>query len=156
VLNHPPTSPAPPHRERAYDEAVHQALARWWEAANRICRKRLRVLIPVLIGAMERHGHLRLDPALRSRLLDISAAAIDRLLRPQREATGHVRERRWGAESAIRQSVPVRTFADRGDPAPGYLECDLVEHCGGVKKGTGTRTRFFPIRIRGYQPSKNR
>jgi len=29
----------------------------------------------------------------------------------------------------------VRTFADWGDPPPGYLECDLVEHCGGVKVG---------------------
>jgi hypothetical protein len=28
----------------------------------------------------------------------------------------------------------VRTFADWGDPAPGYFECDMVEHCGGVKK----------------------
>jgi hypothetical protein len=30
--------------------------------------------------------------------------------------------------------VPVRTFADWGDPEPGYFECDMVEHCGGVKK----------------------
>jgi hypothetical protein len=29
----------------------------------------------------------------------------------------------------------VRTFADWGDPPPGYCECDLVEHCGGVKDG---------------------
>jgi hypothetical protein len=80
---------------------------------------------------MERHGHLQLDRMVRSRLLDISPATIDRLLRPQREAI--VRRRRWSAGSAVRQSVPVRTFADWGDPAPGYCECDLVEHCGGVK-----------------------
>jgi hypothetical protein len=106
-----------------------------WEAADRICGKRLRVLLPVLIEAMQRHGHLKLDPVVKGRLLAISAATIDRLLRPQREATGRVRRRRWGAGSAVRQSVPVRTFADWGDPAPGYLECDLVEHCGGVKNG---------------------
>jgi hypothetical protein len=46
-----------------------------------------------------------------------------------------MRRRLWGAGSAVRQSVPVRTFADWGDPPPGYLECDLVEHCGGVKNG---------------------
>ena len=106
-----------------------------WEAADRICGKRLRVLIPVLIEAMERHGHLQLDRVVRSRLLDISPATIDRLLRPQRDATGRVRRRRWGAGSAVRQSVPVRTYADWGDPPPGYCECDLVEHCGGVKEG---------------------
>src|SRR5215469_386503 len=135
VLNHLSTSPEPRQRERPYDEAVHQALVVLWEAADRICGKRLRVLIPVLIEAMERHGHLQLDRVVRSRLLEISAATIDRLLRPQRAATGRVRRRRWGAGSAVRQSVPVRTYADWGDPPPGYCECDLVEHCGGVKEG---------------------
>ncbi len=37
--------------------------------------------------------------------------------------------------SAIKQSVPVRTFADWGEPPPGYCEADLVEHCGGTKEG---------------------
>jgi hypothetical protein len=135
VLNQPPGSPEPRRREPLYDEAVHQALTGLWEVADRICGKRLRVLLPVLIEALERHGHLQLDPVVRSRLLDISAATIDRLLRPEREATGRVRRRRWGAGSAVRQSVPVRTFADWGKPPPGYFECDLVEHCGGMKEG---------------------
>jgi len=38
--------------------------------------------------SMERHGHLRLDPVVRSAVLEISAATIDRLFRPVREATG--------------------------------------------------------------------
>jgi hypothetical protein len=107
VLNHSPTSPSPRRRERLYDEAAHQALTELWEAA-RTCGKRLRVLIPVLIEAMERHGHLKLDPVVRSRLLGVSAATIDRLLSPEHEAAGRVRWRRWGAGLAVRQSVPVR------------------------------------------------
>jgi len=79
VLNQSATASSPRQRERLYDEAVDQALAELWEAADRICGKRLKVLIPVLIEAMERHDHLLLDPAVRSRLLDISAATIDRL-----------------------------------------------------------------------------
>jgi len=81
---HQPLVPRPPRpRERIYDEAVRQALALLWEAADRICGKRLKALLPVLIESMERHGHLRLD-LVRSALLDISAATIDRLLRPVR------------------------------------------------------------------------
>ena len=76
VLNHASTSAIRRQRERLYDEAVHQALTVLWEAADRICGKRLRELIPVLIEAMERHGHLRLDPVVRSRLLDVSAASF--------------------------------------------------------------------------------
>jgi hypothetical protein len=131
---HRPFVPQPPRpRRRIYNEAVRQALGLLWEAADRICGKRLKALLPVLIESMERHGHLRLDPVVRSALLDVSAATIDRLLRPIRETGGRGRRRRWGLGSAIKQSVPVRTFADWGDPPPGYCEADLVEHCGGVK-----------------------
>jgi hypothetical protein len=133
VLNRPFVPGSPRARKRLYDEAVRQALALLYEAADRICGKRLKALLPVLIESMERHGHLRLDPLVRSRVLDISAASIDRLLRPVREASGRARRRRWGVGSAIKQSVPVRTFADWGEPPPGYCEADLVEHCGGVK-----------------------
>jgi hypothetical protein len=118
-----------------YDEAVRQGLTLLWETADRICGKRLKALLPVLIEheSMERHGYLRPDPVVRSSLLDVSAATIDRLLRPAREAAGHGRRRRWAISSAIKQSVPVRTFDDWGDPPPGYCEADLVEHCGGLK-----------------------
>jgi hypothetical protein len=105
--------------KRIYDEAVRQALALLWEAADGICGKRLKALLPVLIESMERYGHLRLDPVVRSAVLDISAATIDRLLRPAREARGRSRRRRWGMGSAVRQSVPVRTFNDWGAPPPG-------------------------------------
>jgi hypothetical protein len=134
---HRPFVPRPARpRKRIYDEAVRRALALLWEAADRICGKRLKALLPVLIESMERHGHLRLDPVVRSALLDISAATIDRLLRSVREASGRIRRRRWGLGSAIRQSVPIRTFNDWGEPPPGYCEADLVEHCGSEHEGS--------------------
>lgn len=46
--------------QRIYDEAVKAALIVLWEAADRICGKRLKAAIPILMGAMERHGHLSL------------------------------------------------------------------------------------------------
>jgi hypothetical protein len=119
VLNRPQAPRSPRPRGRLYDEAVDQALTVLWETADRICGKRFRALIPVLIDSMERHGQLQLDAVLRTRLRSISAATIDRLLGPQREAAGRTRRRRWGAGSAIGQRVPVRTFADWGDPPPG-------------------------------------
>ena len=55
-----PESPKPPPRSRLYDEAAETALIILWEAADRMCGKRLKEAIPVLVEAMERHGHLRL------------------------------------------------------------------------------------------------
>ena len=37
-----------------------------WEASDRICGKRLRPLVPILVEAMERHGHLQLAPEVRA------------------------------------------------------------------------------------------
>ena len=58
---------------RIYDEAVREALIVIWEASDRICGKRLRPLLPILLEAMERHGHLHLVPEVRTRLLAMSA-----------------------------------------------------------------------------------
>ena len=120
-------------RHRLYDEAVRQALIVLWEAADRLCGKRLKALIPLLVDAMERHGHLRLDPTVKSKLLGVSAATIDRALRDTREQIDGRRKRRAGVGAAIRRSIAVRTYADWRDPPPGFFEVDMVEHCGGPK-----------------------
>ncbi len=120
-------------RNRLYDEAVRQALTILWEAADRVCGKRLKALIPMLVDAMERHGHLALDPLIRAKVLQVSAATIDRVLAPARKHIDGQRKRRKGVGAAIRRSIPVRTFADWRDPPPGFFEIDMVEHCGGVK-----------------------
>ncbi len=122
-----------PGRDRLYDEAVRQSLIILWEAADRLCGKRLKALIPMLVDAMERHGHLNLDPTVRGKLLNVSAATIDRALRGTRERIDGQRKRRSGVGAAIRRSIPVRTFADWRDPPPGFFEVDMVEHCGGPK-----------------------
>jgi hypothetical protein len=108
-------------RGRLYDEAVRRALTMLWEAADRVCGKRLKALIPMLVDAMERHGHLDLDPVVRSQVLQVSAATIDRMLADARAHIDGQRKRRGGVGAAIRRSIPVRTFADWRDPAPGFL-----------------------------------
>ena len=48
-------------RSRLYDEAVRQALIILWEAADRLCGKRFKALMPILISTMQRHGHVAVD-----------------------------------------------------------------------------------------------
>lgn len=127
-------------RARIYDEAVRQALIVMWEAADRICSRRLEAALPLLLTAMERHGHLALDGEVRQRLLAISAATIDRLLAPIRREVSPGRRRRGAVDSALRKKVPIRTFADWKDVTPGFFEIDFVEHCGGVAEGTFTHS----------------
>ncbi len=130
----------PRPERRVYDDAVREALVVLWEAADRICGKRLKPLIPLLIPAMERNGHLALDETVRTRLLGISAASIDRVLAPVRMAGSGGRPRRNGHSSAVRRSVPIRTYADWNDPAPGFMEADLVAHGGPSASGNFVQT----------------
>ena len=123
-----------PRGKRIYDEAVREVLIVAWEAADRICGKRLKAILPTLVDSMERHGHLSLDSEIRTRLLSASAATIDRLLTPMR---GPARGRKRGAfRKRIRKNVPVKTYSDWDDPAPGYLEIDFVVHSGGSMAGS--------------------
>lgn len=89
-----------------------------WEASDRVCGKRLKPLVPILVEAMERHGHLQLAPEVRTGLLAISAATIDRVLRDVRGRLGGRPRRRSPPSAAVRRSVPVRTFSDWQDPPP--------------------------------------
>ena len=133
-----PSGPRP--NRRVYDDAVREALIVIWEASDRICGKRLRPLVPVLLEAMERHGHLQLTAEVQHGLLAMSAATIDRALRAVRgRLVGRARRHAAPAVS-VRRSVPVRTFADWDDPAPGYVEADLVAHSGPTAKGSFVQT----------------
>src|ERR1700750_1750402 len=125
---------------RIYDEAVREALIVVWEASDRICGKRLRPLLPTLIEAMERHGHVQLAPEVRTRLLAVSAATIDRALRGIRQQAGTATRRRPAPSAAIRRSGPGRTFAAWDDPPPGFVEADLVAHSGPVARGSFVQT----------------
>ena len=70
----------------------------------------------------------------------MSAATIDRALRGVREKTGQRGRRRAAASSAVRRSIPVRTFSDWEDPPPGFIEADLVAHSGPVASGSFIQT----------------
>ena len=45
-------------RGRKYDGAIKDALKALWEASDRVCGKRLVVMIPTLLPVLERHGRL--------------------------------------------------------------------------------------------------
>ena len=132
--------PPRPRRFRIYDEAVNEALVVLWEASDRICGKRLKALLPTLVPALERHGHLQLDDTVREKILSASAATIDRLLTNTRAVVRASTRPKRRAKTAVQRRVPIRTFGDWNDPRPGYVEADLVAHCGNDPAGSFAHT----------------
>ena len=137
VLNRE-VEPEPPlkraGRPRLYDQAVQQALVTLWEASDRVCGKRLKALLPLLLAALEKHGHLAVDPTVKTSLLALSAATMARLLAPTRAVACGRRKRR--APSQLRRKMPLRTFAEWGGARIGEMELDLVAHCGSMVSGS--------------------
>jgi hypothetical protein len=124
----------PPDRT-IYGQAVIEALTIIWEAADRICGKRLKSVLPTFVASMEHHGHLCLDREVRERLLGMSAATIDRALRPVRMSAKQGR-RKASLNTPLRKSIAIRTYEDWKNPPPGYFEMDMVAHCGGSVAGS--------------------
>ena len=92
-----------------------------WEAADRICGKRLKAGLPLLIAAMERREHIALDGEVRQRLLQMSAATFDRVLERTRDE-GWARADA-GAESTARcaresRSAPIQRAHSRSQSGP--------------------------------------
>ena len=122
-----------PHSRRIYDEAVKEALTVIWEASDRICSKRLKPLIPIMIKALETHKYFKLDDELRNKLLSISPATIDRVLTPIRSSAGASRRRT--RLTKLKKKVPVKTSSDWDDTVPGFFQGDFVVHAGGSLSG---------------------
>ena len=133
-------SDGPRRRKPTYGAIIKDALVALWEASDRICGKRLKVMIPTLLPALARHGRLTLGKADRALVLGVSAATIDRLLIDTKVAAAGGRRRRVGFYSAVRREVPIRTFNDWNDPAPGFCEVDMVAHGGTSVAGSFIQT----------------
>ena len=93
----------------------------------------MKAAIPHLMHAMEKHGHLKLDAEVRKKLIAVSAATIDRMLKPVRKGAGIRRKRR--SRKKLIKEIPIKTFSDWKDPQPGFLEIDFVVHGGGSMAG---------------------
>jgi integrase-like protein len=134
LLLGPIRPPAPIRRPRAahYGPAVQEALSVVWSAANGICAKRMVPFLPELIPTLERHGHLVVTDEVRAQLLALSPATVDRLLRPLRQPHGLSTTK---PGRLLKKQIPVRTFSEWTDVKPGFLEGDLVAHCGGTTDG---------------------
>ena len=124
-----------PGRHRQYDATVARALRLAWEATDRLCSKRLHPFLPELVTILRRHGDSTLTAEIEAQLCQISPSTIDRLLRPYRRIGGRRPFTTTKPGSLLKSSIPIRTFADWQEDCPGFLEVDLVSHCGETTEG---------------------
>jgi hypothetical protein len=132
-LLHRPARLSPPgirHRPRQYTPEVVDALRIAWEACGYICSRRLRPFLPELVPHLTRVGVLQLRAQTAATLVQISPATIDRALAPFRRSLRPHGLSTTKPGTLLLSQIPIRTFAQWDDAQPGFLEVDLVAHCG--------------------------
>lgn len=112
-----------------------QVLEKIWEIYGRICSKRLHPFLPEGVQILERCKELLLSPEIKHLLLNMSRATIDRCLKKARFTHPQHGISTTKPGSLLKQAIPVRTFTPWEDERPGFLEIDLVAHCGSSVEG---------------------
>ena len=132
VLVEPATKPrSTPRHRRVYGQEVLGPLRFVWATLGGPAGKRLAPFMQEAIEALERHGEIDLLPEVRTKLLSVSAATIDRMLAPERAKLRMKGRSGTKPGSILRRQIPIRTFAEWDDARPGFCQVDLVSHDGG-------------------------
>lgn len=126
-----PRSPRPP----VYGEDVIAALRFCWAVLGAPAGKRMAPFLAELVPRLRACGELDISDDTAGLLMRMSAATIDRRLAADRgklEVRGRSHTK---PGSLLKDAIPIRTWADWDDAAPGFVEIDLVGHEGGNAAG---------------------
>ncbi len=127
-------------KERTYDAKVFRALRNVWYLCDCICGKRLAPYLREIVPKLEACGELKIVPETREKLLEISAATIDRILAGERKKTQLKGRSRTKPGAILRTQIPIRTFSEWNENRPGFMEIDLVSHEGSNPRGDFIQT----------------
>jgi len=142
VLRHPRRSKGlkKAGRKRRYTGETIQILEQLWEMGGRLCSKRLHPFLPEWIRKLEECGEISLTHEVKAQLLSMSRSTIDRRLQPAR-----IKEKKRGLSTTkpgalLKRQIPVRIYTPWDEQQPGFLEIDLVAHCGETTAGNYLNT----------------
>lgn len=129
-----------PGRRKVYQGEVVQALEQIWEICGRICSKRLQPFLSEIVTVLERCHELCLSEETKALLLAMSRSTIDRCLKKARFTSPQRGLSTTKPGALLKQAIPIRTFTPWEEEHPGFLEIDLVAHCGSTTEGTYLNT----------------
>ena len=93
------------------------------------------------LDVLERHAELVFASGIKTLLCQMSPATIDRKLQRARAQQGRQRGLSTTKPGTLlKDAIPIRTFTDWNEQEPGFVEVDLVAHCGDSTAGTYLNT----------------
>lgn len=126
---------ARPPRPPLYGEDVIEALRFCWAVQGTPCGRLLAAALPDLVPRLRRFKELDIDDVTAQLLLRIAPATIDRRLKEDRGKLDPRGRSHTKPGTLLKDSIPMRTWAEWDDAVPGFVEIDLVGHEGGNSRG---------------------
>ena len=116
-------------RKRRYGELERAALAELWKLSGYLCGKLLVAFISENLEQLRGQGSLRMSDETALKLMEISPATTDRLLK--REKVSLRRRRDSSTKPGLLRNLVRLALDYERPPEPGHLQVDLVIHCVG-------------------------
>lgn len=140
-------------RARGFSDDARALLEHVWALMGMPCGKYLVVMLDLWLPLLAAAGDLDKPFATEAALAELeamSAATVDRYLKPAR-----ARMRIKGISTTkpsplLRNSITIRTCADEAPETPGVIEADTVAHCGPTLIGEFARTLTMTDLVTGW------
>lgn len=141
-------------RPKVYTQPVIDVVVDMWKHLGYPSSRILKAQIPLVITHYET-DFFRLSNGIRKKVLSASERTLERMIKPYRDKLRPKgRSTTKSSKHPLRRKIPVRTEQWRIN-MPGYLEGDLVSHCGGKASDghfytlntTDIATQWFSARI---------
>lgn len=125
-----------PRKKRGciYGHEVEGVLCKIWEIFDYPCGQRLSPLLKVEVENLRRMGELEISDKISNKLTMISSSTIDRVLREKKENWKNRRRYVNRGGNLLYKKIPLR-LTDWDTKEVGYVEMDLVAHCGSSTAG---------------------
>ena len=130
-------------RPRGFSDDARALLEHVWALMGMPCGKYLVVMLELWLPLLAKAGDLDQPFATDAALAELnamSAATVDRYLKPVRDRMRIKGVSTTKPSPLLRNSISVRTCADEAPDKPGVIEADTVAHCGPTLVGEFART----------------
>lgn len=127
-------------RKPVYGMPHKQLLAEVWKLLDYPCSRRIEASMKAVLDNLEQRGHKTFDPKFKKEMLTLSHGTMDRLLRYDRKTITPFGLSTTKPGSLLKSQINIRRGTDWNDNSPGFLEIDLVAHCGSSTHGEYANT----------------
>lgn len=122
-------------RKPIYGLAHKEGLVKVWTILGFPSSRRLVGGLADTLDNLERFNEYVMDPEVKRQLLRISHTTVDRLLKFDRLKLYPFGKATTKPGTLLKNEIPIRRGTDWDDVRPGYMEIDLVAHCGHNTRG---------------------